>query len=479
MILSLASRPVAVAALLTCLTIVPLSAQDRYVSPDDPTVAAFADDFAAVADIRALIEDGDYAQSVPQLRVLAEAGNVWAQNLLGALYRDPRDGDAVPDDFDLGITWYERAAEQGFAPALHNLGVAYADPADMSAANYARAMDYLTQSADMGYVHSYATMARILMESDDFRDMGRSRSLIDEGRALAPDNQSLREVDAEHRYETGDFVTALVLFEALADEGVAYAQVAAGTMHYFAEGTDYDPDRARGYFEASAGQGNARAHAYLAEIWLDGYGVDPDPVRAYSHAVRSDAAGDAFGTYLLGVMQRSGRGTAQDATAALDTLQRALDGGDLDARTELADMAYFGEGQPVDYTKAYDLFVQQWADRPWDGYAAYSIAFMQMRGEGTQTDIAAARDILEGLMDDDSYDIATSRMELAVIYGHPDFAGPWSDPVRGMAHCIVLRGQGVLDSAAATDDAPMACAHLDATLDAGDLAAAAALAATF
>ncbi len=454
-----------------------------FVATDDPAVAPFLDDLDEIATARTQLELGDYAPSVPVVRERAEAGNPWAQNLMATLYSGNGDDDLVPDDMTQAMAWYERSAQQGFPLAMHNLGVNYRDGIDGAAPQMDRAAEWFGQAADAGYAELMAELALILFGDPSQLQDARARDLLDAGLAIKPDLPLLRSILADTHYlgrsRPVDYAAALPLYEDLADAGDLHGQMRAGEIYYYGLGVEVDVVRARQLFEAAAAQDDAEAYAFLAEIYIDGYGVTPDPARAMEYATESDRLGDGWGAYHLGWLLRHGIGAGPDYDRARAAFARAIERGHGAAVNDLADMAYFGEGEVQDYAKAFEMFERRFSEAPDDIYAAYSVAYMQMRGEGTEANIPAARDILEQVVLDDGYDIATSRIELAVIYGHPDFAGAWSDPVRGMAQCLALRAADALAAAPVTDDGPVACAHLDASVDAAQMTAARDLAASF
>ncbi len=87
-----------------------------------------------------VIDRGDYATALKELRPLAEQGNATAQNNLGVMYRE---GEGVPQDDEEAVRWYRRAAVQGHAGAQNNLGLMYAEgrgvpPDDKEAARWFR-----------------------------------------------------------------------------------------------------------------------------------------------------------------------------------------------------------------------------------------------------------------------------------------------------------------------------------------------------
>lgn len=78
---------------------------------------------AARADVKAGVDAwqrGDFAAAVAEWRPLADQGDADAQYNLGQAYKM---GRGVPQDLDIAESWYEKAAQQGHAPAAANLGL--------------------------------------------------------------------------------------------------------------------------------------------------------------------------------------------------------------------------------------------------------------------------------------------------------------------------------------------------------------------
>jgi localization factor PodJL len=85
----------------------------------------------------------------------ARAGNPVAQYLLGALYQQ---GDHVPVDPALAVTWFSRAAEKGNLKAMHNLAIALAQGVG-TAKDETKAAEWFTRAAERGYVDSAFDLA--------------------------------------------------------------------------------------------------------------------------------------------------------------------------------------------------------------------------------------------------------------------------------------------------------------------------------
>ncbi|HJW27308.1 MAG TPA: tetratricopeptide repeat protein [Rhodocyclaceae bacterium] len=75
-----------------------------------------------LADAVRAIEAGRHNQGAQMLLPLANAGNPLAQFRLGSLYYH---GQGVPEDEKQAIYWWKKAAAQGYAEAMFQLGSAY------------------------------------------------------------------------------------------------------------------------------------------------------------------------------------------------------------------------------------------------------------------------------------------------------------------------------------------------------------------
>ena len=66
----------------------------------------------------------DYANALREWKPLAEQGNAYAQNNLGAMYRD---GEGVLQDYKIAVKWFKHSAVKGNTLAWFNLGAVYAN----------------------------------------------------------------------------------------------------------------------------------------------------------------------------------------------------------------------------------------------------------------------------------------------------------------------------------------------------------------
>lgn len=104
--------------------------------------------------VKALIA-GDYATADKEMRPLAEAGDAYAQVLLGRMYRDPRNPDRDPAE---ALGWFRRAADAGSGEARYWIGLMQAT-GQGTEKDPAQAIESWRQSADAGYGPALGALA--------------------------------------------------------------------------------------------------------------------------------------------------------------------------------------------------------------------------------------------------------------------------------------------------------------------------------
>src|SRR5262245_63005191 len=79
--------------------------------------------------------------------------------------------------------------------------------------------------------------------------------------------------DATAAYGKGDYATALQLFRALADQGMARAQAILGVMYANGQGVPKSDTEAMKWYQIAADQGDPGAQTALGVIYVNGLGV--------------------------------------------------------------------------------------------------------------------------------------------------------------------------------------------------------------
>ena len=102
-------------------------------------------------------EKGNYAIAVKEFKKAAEQGNANALFNLGLMYSK---GRGVPKDDSQAFVWYTKAAEQGFAHAQYNLGIMYDDGRGVPQDD-AQAFVWYTKAAEQGFASAQSNLGVI------------------------------------------------------------------------------------------------------------------------------------------------------------------------------------------------------------------------------------------------------------------------------------------------------------------------------
>ena len=89
-------------------------------------------------------------------KVLADQGDVDAQNNLGVMYDN---GNGVPENDAEAVKWFRKAADQGYAKAQYNLGLIYFKGEGVPK-NDTEAVKWFRKAADQGHDSLYEVFRR-------------------------------------------------------------------------------------------------------------------------------------------------------------------------------------------------------------------------------------------------------------------------------------------------------------------------------
>lgn len=131
-----------------------------------------------------------------------------------------------------------------------------------------------------------------------------------------PSSQAEDLEQANEAFDRGEYVTALELYEALAEQGEPQAQYQLGLMYEQGLGTDVDGQVASSWYQKAAQQQSPPAVSALAALHLSGTGVIQnfkESLRLYRQAAEQ---GYAPAQYHLGIAYADGTGTFRDPVRA-------------------------------------------------------------------------------------------------------------------------------------------------------------------
>lgn len=257
-------------------------------------------------------QDGFYREAARRFRQAAEQGEMPAQYLLGVMYRD---GKGRGQSETEALSWLEKAAQGGYAPAQAALGAEYAHPGRQDA-EQARFWYGKALAAGNGEAQAYFAERAAVDGAPGKRDM------------------PVRQWDARDQYvmamayEKGegvpqDWEQAAAWYRMAASGLLLPAQRRLGMAYLEGMGVAADAAEAAAWLNLAAEQGDAQAACALAGLYADGRGVEKDEGRAFALYGTAAQAGMPPAQEALGVMYLEGRGTKKDAAQALQWLEKA------------------------------------------------------------------------------------------------------------------------------------------------------------
>jgi TPR repeat protein len=122
--------------------------------------------------------------------------------------------------------------------------------------------------------------------------------------------------DAIAARDRGDYATALRLFQPLADNGDAIAQLILGDMYRTGRGVPKNDAEAVVWYRKAADQGYARAQLNLGFMYANGLGVPKDFGECMKWYRLAADQGYAHAQYNLGLMYANAQGVPQDPVMA-------------------------------------------------------------------------------------------------------------------------------------------------------------------
>jgi len=238
---------------------------------------------------------------IAELQKLAETGDPAAQNELGVRYRL---GTDVEKDPAKAVTWYLKAARQGYAKAYFNLGAAYYN-GDGVPVNTDNSCAYFILASDAGDERGSGALARTRSENS-VKEMNRCEVLAatvylkgdvikqNYGKAIqwymaaadAGDGFACERI--AHLYDQGigvavDRQASLRWLERASRLDYAPAVYELGAVYDAGKGVAADLKKARMFYERAASLAVVQAFTALGGMYKDGRGVTPDREKALAY----------------------------------------------------------------------------------------------------------------------------------------------------------------------------------------------------
>jgi len=199
----------------------------------------------------------------PALFAKAAAGDAVSQRLVGDAYAN---GEGVPQDYSLAVTWYRKAADQGLSKAQEDLGIAYRDGKGIQQDDLQAAI-WFRKSAEGGYSGAEVSLGTMYalgrgVQQDFTQALAWYRKAAEQDNAGAQYGLGLLYVNGNGVPQ--NYVKAVEWFRKAAAQGDVHAQVAMGLVYENGQGVIESYDQAIAWYRKAAEQGDIQAQSYLA-----------------------------------------------------------------------------------------------------------------------------------------------------------------------------------------------------------------------
>ncbi|WP_198405032.1 tetratricopeptide repeat protein [Prevotella intermedia] len=212
-----------------------------------------------------LYQQGDYSKAVKWYQKAAEQEYAPAQTNLGGMYEG---GYGVSKDYSEAVKWFRKAAEHGFASAQNALGWKYACGYGVPK-DYHEAVKWFRKAAEQDYVPALNNLGWSYYNgygvSQDYSEA------VKWFRKAAEQDYGLSQNNLGCMYYNGDAVSqdyseAVKLFRKAADQGYDKAQTNLGWMYENGYGVSKNHSEAVKWYRKAAEQGNKIAQVVLKEL---------------------------------------------------------------------------------------------------------------------------------------------------------------------------------------------------------------------
>ncbi|MCM1021862.1 MAG: sel1 repeat family protein [Muribaculum sp.] len=264
--------------------------------------------------------------SIKQILVNARAGKPNAQNEVGMWYYK---GRHVKQNYNEAAQWWAKAAAQGYAKAIGNLGLCYQTGHGVEADSL-KAMKLYTNSIKKG-----------------------NEALLKQNAAAAEKGNVFSQVYTAYCLQHGigakkDLAKAATYYEKAAKKGSVDAQRELAMYLLNAN----KPAEAYKWFQKAADKGSLPCIFYCGKLLMEGKGVKKDPQQGMIYILKAADAGFGNAEYTAAQAYYDGNGVTKNAAQGFNWLLKAAQSGIHNAQYKLANCMVEGDGCSVNYDRA-------------------------------------------------------------------------------------------------------------------------------
>lgn len=274
--------------------------------------------------------------SADELIALANNGDVYAMDTLGAAYEFGEDKEVIgvlgiEKDFEEAVKWYRKAAEQGFDIAQHSLGKCYYFGYGVDE-DKVKAVKWYRKAAEQGNDDAKTNLGWCY-----YCGFGVSENVQKAEELLldaANEDNNLAMLRLGHiRTDEGNVPRAIDWYKKAAEHGRSYANVCIGEIYRNGNGVKQNYAKAYDYFKKAANDGEKDAQNYLGLMFLQGEHVKENDEKAVAYFQQAAEQELPVAQYNLGNCYYNGWGTSKDNGSAKFWMKKAAENG-YEAATE-------------------------------------------------------------------------------------------------------------------------------------------------
>jgi len=287
-----------------------------------------------------------------RLKYCAELGDKRCQNMLGIWYKD---GVGTEHNFRLAFEWFQKSAEQEYAPALGNIGDLYLKGLGLEVDNL-KAVHYYKEGANRKHSGCQYHLGVCYLEGIGVTsDKNIAFSLFMESTMQGCTSAMFMLYQC---YLNGwgiekDEDTAIKYLKKAAKKKQAESCYILGGYYQFGKYVDKNEQKSLKLYRESAKQGYAPAQKKLGDIYRQGLlGNGESPKESFNWYLKAAEQGNSSAQFYAGYFYASGYGVKKDVNLAFEWYSKAADQNSPAALNNLAICYEYGKGTEIDLTKA-------------------------------------------------------------------------------------------------------------------------------
>ena len=299
-------------------------------------------------------------------------------------------GRGVTTDYAKAMEYYRESAELGYADAQFTAGYCYAEGKGVTK-SYEKAAEWYSKAAMQGHAGAQSNLGYCY---DCGQGVAKDASkAVEWYRKAALQGQAKAQYNLGYCYYTGKGVTksfaqAAQWFRKSADQKNPGAQYYLGCCYEQGQSVEKDVKKAAEWYCKAAELGHAGAQYKAAYCYEQGQGIKRDYGKAFQWYQKSANQSNAEAQYRLAYCYARGIGVAINAGQAAEWYQKSANQGHADAQYKLAYCYEHGNGVMQDHTKAVGWYrkaaVQGHAD------AQCNLGFCYSQGRGVSQNLVTA-----------------------------------------------------------------------------------------